>query len=151
VSDKYNSCDKETILSQLLKVQAQVKVIPLVKHGKPIVRCIKTGIKPHSSCCDYGFDVCDDYDEYGLDCDYESDCYCCRNPGCGFACEPEDTCDFTLTQLICVEIPISFDADVNIKKGVLCCGKPDIVPDFKPCFNNIEKGNQIYILMKRQF
>ncbi len=133
MSNQYNTCGKENILSQLLKVQAQIKVTPLVKHGRPKVYCISSGIKPNSQDCDYKCDSCDD--------DYES----------------AGTCKFTLTQLIKVEIPISFDADVDIKKGVLCCGKPEIVPEFIRKLNEIGTGNdigignQIYILMKRQF
>lgn len=36
--------------------------------------------------------------------------------------------NYTLTQIICIEIPISFDADVDIKEGILCCGEPEIQP-----------------------
>ncbi|MGI6733614.1 MAG: hypothetical protein ACOX4J_05505 [Anaerovoracaceae bacterium] len=36
--------------------------------------------------------------------------------------------NYTLTQIICIEIPISIDADVDIKEGILCCGEPEIQP-----------------------
>jgi hypothetical protein len=102
--DQFDSCDKEKMIHQLVKVQAQVKVAPHVRHGIPKVHCIDTRIKPR-------FDSCNGE---------ENDC----DP----ACCTHNNCDFTLTQLICVEIPISFGVDVDIKKGILCCGVPHIKP-----------------------
>lgn len=105
--DQNNKC--ENIVRQLLKVQAQVKVTPFVKHGEPNVYCIDSQIKPKRKCHDY---------EYEGDSHWESDCL--RNK-----------CNFTLTQLICVEIPICVDADIDIKEGIVCCGKPEV--DVRGC------------------
>lgn len=102
--DQDNKCDKENIVRQLLKVQAQITVTPLVTHGEPNVYCIDSCIKHNSNCHDHRYD-CDTFWESG----------CSRHK-----------CNFTLTQLICVEIPISFDADVDIKEGIVCCGRPEI-------------------------
>lgn len=96
--DQFDSCDKQNIVHQLVKVQAQVKVTPVVKHGIPKVYCVDASMKPG--------------------CNRDFDCSCCGSD-----------CNFTLIQTICVEIPICFDADVDIKKGILCCGDPDIKPD----------------------
>lgn len=114
--DQFNSCDKENIVHQLLKVQAQVSVTPIVKHGKHKVYCLDSCIKPNSDCCNDG---------------------------------PDHNCNFTLTQIICVEIPICFDADVDIKKGILCCGKPYVKPDCKHDYKD-DLNNQTFFLMNNK-
>lgn len=129
--DQFDYCDKENIIHQLIKVQAQVKVTPLVKHGVPKIHCIKSCIKLHSDCPD---DECD--------CpDYDWDCDCTE--------ESDHDCNFTLTQIICVEVPISFDVDVDVKKGILCCGKPDIKPDCKHDFE-VDVNKQIFVLLNNK-
>jgi len=123
---KYKKCNKENIISQFVKVQAQVTVTPLVAYGKPKVCCINSSITPNPcECCDYN--------------SYENDCNC-NSMDCNFydwntnydeTCESgksETKCNFTLTQVICIEIPISIDADVNVKEGIACCGKHDVKP-----------------------
>ena len=114
MSDQLNTCDKENTIHQLLKVQAQVKDKPLVKHGIPKVYCVHSCIKPHFNCCN------------------------------------EESNNFTITQLIRVEIPISFGADVDIKKGIICCGNPDMSSDCKHDFKDDIKRNPIYILMNNK-
>ena len=135
MTDHEHSCDKENMIHQLLKVQAQVKVKPLVKHGIPKVYCVDSCIRPHLSRCheaSNGFG--------GFDDDY--------NDGC--ASLSDHNCNFTLTQLIRVEIPISFDVDVDIKKGVTCCGNPEIDSG---CMHENKEGinkNPAYILMNNK-
>ena len=151
--DQTNSCEKENILRQLLKVQAQIKVSPIVRHGKPKVYCIDSCLKPCSYRCDRERDLCNfdccDLDHYCDCCDFDPDCDCCSGSDC---CGSDDQCNYTLTQIICVEIPISFDADVDIKEGILCCGKPAVLPDLRPDIKcSLNNSDQIYILMKRQF
>lgn len=111
---------KENIIRELLKVQAQITVTPLVRHGEPKVFCIDSCIKPNKRCPDHG---------YGCDTFWESGC-------------SRNRCNFTLTQVICVEIPISFDAEVDIKEGIVCCGRPEI----KDRDVN-RKGKQFYMQM----
>lgn len=136
--DQYNRCDKENIVSQLLKVQAQITVTPLVKHGNPNVYCMNSCIKPNSDYCDHECDDCND-------CDYDC-CDCCD---CGSDYDTDwkprrtkDKCNFTLTQVICIEIPISIDADVDIQEGIVCCGRPDV-----KSIDDINKKKQFYMQM----
>lgn len=132
--DQFDICDKENIIHQLIKVQAQVKVTPLVKHGVPKIHCIDSCIKPHSDCHDYDCD-CHDYD--------------CSDYDCDCADGSDHDCNFTLTQIICVEVPISFDVDVDVKKGILCCGEPYIKPDCKyDCEDDVKK--QIFVLLSNK-
>lgn len=133
--DQFNSCDKEKIVHQLIKVQAQVKVTPLIKHGIPKVHCIASCIKPHS-----GHTNCE-YDCGGCNYDYDYDC--------DSSDASDHNCYFTLTQIICVEVPISFGVDVDVKKGILCCGKPDIKPDcIHDCKNDL--NHQTFFLMNNK-
>jgi len=103
VHDQDDKCDKDNIIRQLLKVQAQITVTPLVTHGNPNVYCLDSCIKPNTNHYD---------NKYDCDTTWES------------GCRPK--CNFTLTQVVCVEIPISIDVDVDIKKGIVCCGRPEI-------------------------
>lgn len=123
MSNQYTNCDKEKIIRQLLKVQAQITVTPQVKHGIPKVYCIKSNIKPNSNCYNH--------DCYDCDCDC-CDCDCCDCCGCDSDYNAtwesggsKHRCNFTLTQVICVEIPISIDTDVDIDEGIICCSKPE--------------------------
>lgn len=104
MSDQHTKCDKENLVHQLLKVQAEVTITPLVTHGPPKVCCIDSEIKPD-------FD-CDKWTELK---------------------EANGKCSFTLTQIFCVEIPIELDVDVAIDKGIIGCGKPDFGPCKTPC------------------
>lgn len=135
MTDHDNSCDKENTIHQLLKVQAHVKVKPLVKHGIPKVYCIDSCIKPHLG---HGHDSSNGFEG----CDYDHNNGCTR--------ESDHNCNFTLTQLICVEIPISFGADVDIKKGITCCGNPDINSDCMHDFKEDINRNPVYILMNNK-
>lgn len=126
---KYKKCNKENIISQLVKVQAQVTVTPLVAYGKPKVCCIHSSLTPNSG---YPCECCD-HNSY----EYNSNC---NSMDCNFVewdAEYNETCElgssgskcnFTLTQVICIEIPISIDADVNVKEGIACCDKHDVKP-----------------------
>ncbi len=107
MSDKNTNCCKETIVHQLLKVQAQVTITPIIKSGRPSVRCINTEIRPGSNCAERR-KVC--YQRRR-----ESDC----SPG---------KCTFTVDQILCVEIPISIDLDVDVDSGIVCCGRPELGP-----------------------
>ena len=104
MSDCYDKCDKETIIHQLLKVQAQVSVEPLVEHGPPKVQCIRSSVRPGRFC---------NSKKYPL--------------------MPNDKCTYILTQVICVEIPIKLDVDVDIDQGIVCCGTPEFGPCEPPC------------------
>lgn len=137
--DQPNHCDKENMISQLLKVQAQITVTPLVKHGDPKVSCIDSFIRPSFGCCDHdSFD----YDDY---CDCHCDC-CNHSTGYDTVCESrrKPACNFTLTQLICVEIPISMDVDVDIQEGILCCDRPEVesTNDDRKTDNKIDRNRK---------
>lgn len=103
--------DNEAIVHQLVKVQAQVVITPLVKHGTPTVYCIAADLNQDCNC-----------DRYRGDC-----CNIRRN----------GECSFTLTQVLCIEIPIAFDVDVDVNGKIACCGKADLgpccIPPKKPC------------------
>lgn len=115
------ACDRDSIIHQLIKVEAQVTVTPQVKHGVPKVYCIDSEIKPVcDSDCDSGTD-CGDGNYCDYDCDYDCD-------GRWKSSMTGNKCAFKLTQIICIEIPVMFDAEVDIKKGIVCCGEPDIEP-----------------------
>lgn len=108
MSDQNTDCGKEAIIHQLLKVQAQVTVTPIIKDGRPRVYCIDSDIRP----------ACDD--------DEDRRAYYQRRR------ESEDSdgkCTFTVTQVLCVEIPISVDVDVDVDQGIVRCGRPE----FGPC------------------
>ncbi|NLB18510.1 MAG: hypothetical protein GX825_07260 [Syntrophomonadaceae bacterium] len=138
MDNQNNKCEKENLIRQLVKVQAQVSIIPDVRHGTPKVSCLDSCIKPSSFCSDkdyYDCGCCDrkcwDYDRCWhnqFHCDYESgyDEYCCENSDYDSVSVSNQKYNYTLTQLICVEIPISIDADVDIKEGITCCGKPEV-------------------------
>ncbi|HNS79656.1 MAG TPA: hypothetical protein PKM17_13495 [Syntrophorhabdus sp.] len=99
MEDKHINCE-ETIVHQMVKVQAQVSVEPYIKCGRSKVYCIDSHIRPDCEC-----------DEIK---------------------EPErcdKKCTFTLTQVICVEIPIAIGVDVDVDPGIVRCG----TPDFGPC------------------
>ncbi|QHI71787.1 hypothetical protein [Aminipila terrae] len=70
-------------------------------------------------------------------------------------CEPiSSPCkyNYTLTQVICIEIPICIDAEVDIHEGIACCGRPEVDihkgtaccdrPDINPteCINNRKRS-----------
>lgn len=103
--------DNEAVVHQLVKVQAQVVITPLVKHGTPTVYCIAADL--NQDC------ICDRY---------RGDCCNIRRNG---------ECSFTLTQVLCIEIPIAFDVDVDVNGKIACCGKADLgpccIPPRKPC------------------
>lgn len=134
MSDQYNKCNKENIIRQCVKVEAQITVTPLVEHGDPKVYCINSSIHPTSDCCNRKRCACNSYDYDFCDCnsyDYDfCDCNSCNwDTDYDEACESERArhkCNFTLTQVICIEIPISIDAKVNIKEGIACCDRPDV-------------------------
>ncbi len=138
MDNQYNKCEKENIIRQLVKVQAQVSVIPDIRHGTPKVSCLGSCIKPNPDCCDkdchdcrchcHGCRDCDCCWHNQFYCDYESqyDDYCCENCNYDSVCISKQECNYTLTQIICIEIPISIDACVDIKEGIACCGKPKI-------------------------
>lgn len=100
VCDECTDCDKEEIVHQFLEVQAQVTVTPLVNHGTPKAYCVDSDIKQ-----DGNWD-------------------CVWRPG-----RRRDKCTFTLSKVICVEIPITFDVDVDVDQGITRCCEPD----FGPC------------------
>lgn len=104
----------------MVKVQAQVKVTPLVKHGTPRIYCVDPGANDWD-CCDWDF-------------------------SCG-----DRTCDFNICQIMCIEIPICFDAAVDIKKGIGCCDQPGLLPC---CRNEWEAcgslSDQIRILLSNK-
>lgn len=138
MDNQYEKCEKENIIRQLVKVQAQISVIPDIRHGTPKVSCLDSYIKTNADCCDKDcYDCrchcheCRDCDycwHNRFHCDYESQYgdYYYENCEYDSVCRSKQHCNYTLTQIICIEIPISIDADVDIKEGITCCGKPKI-------------------------
>lgn len=106
--DKSMDCDKEKTIHQLLEVQAQITITPLIRHGKPKVTCFDSDIKQ--------------------DCEQD----CSWDELCSFRRRRCDKNTFTLRQLICVEIPFSIDVDVDVDQGISCCCRPE----FGPCRHN---------------
>ena len=115
---KHSDCNKETIIHQFLKMQAQVKSTPCIKHGKPKVYCLYSKLKPNSKCCEST--------ELETDAEIEAESGAIANK-CG------DNCSYILTQLFCVQIPITFDLDVDIDQGIVCCGEPALGPCKSKC------------------
>lgn len=107
MSDQATNCGKVAIVHQLLKVGAQVTVKPIVKHGRPRAYCIDSHIKPGS-----------DWEEKKIVFHGGKDSE--RSDG---------KCTFTVTQVVCVEIPIAIGVDVDVDEGILRCG----TPKFGPC------------------
>jgi hypothetical protein len=106
MSNQYPDCSKETVVSQLVKAQAQVTIKPIVKHGQAKVYCLESDIRPGHEIKKVNYwtrpqDRCE---------------------------KPSNKCTFVLTQLLCVEIPIDFDVDVDVNKGITRCGTPKIGP-----------------------
>jgi hypothetical protein len=91
-----------TTVHQLLELEAQVTVTPHIKNDRPKIFCLESEILP--SC--------------------ESE----KKDGEKLELAAKKCC-FTVSQVICVEIPISFDVDVDVDKGIVHCCKPD----FGPC------------------
>lgn len=114
MTDQITKCDKETLVHQFLKVQAQVTVKPIVKQGEPKVHCIDSDINPDYNC-------------------YEN-----KKAGQQTERKPEKEIGkstFTLTQVLCVEIPLTVGVDVDVDHGIARCGKPD----FGPCKSRCKK------------
>lgn len=97
----YSSCEKRALVHQCVEVNANVTVTPILDHGNPTVLCIKSEVYP-GHCCKEEITSCD--------CSSES-------------------CTFHVSQVLCVEIPISFGVEVDVDKGHIKCEKPD----FGPC------------------
>lgn len=155
-----NKCGKENIIRQLVKVQAQVSIMPDVKHGPPKVYCLDSCIKPNpdfcdeecfdrrcwdQECCDYRFYYQNQYNRNCCDSNY-SDC-CCNNSDYDSVYMLDHECNYTLTQILCIEIPISIDANVDIKEGIACCGRPEIQSAEDTRDIRIEKKKPFYMQM----
>lgn len=147
MSDCHKGCPDHTaceaVVHQLLEVEAQITVTPLIKHGEPKVFCLETEIKPGclkgdcpdqhpvpvESLCHLAktyFDGHEKENESAQESSREK-----RKTGWQMKKEsekPRGKCTFTVAQTICVEIPIAFDVDVDVDKGVVCCHEPDIGP-----------------------
>jgi len=111
MSDQHENCQKETIVHQLVKVRADVNIQPHVKHGRPKVFFVDTDIKQDHDC-----------DEWKKDYNTQKECV-----------KDKCKCAFTVTQLLCIEIPIAFDVDVDVDQGTVECCKPDLGPCKHPC------------------
>jgi hypothetical protein len=107
LSKKFSKCDKKSIVSQLIRTQAQVTLKPIAKHGKPKVFCIDSAVGPNF-----------DWDEQQQPC----------KPTIEDSDRKNSKCTFTITQLLCVEVPIEIDMDVDVDAGIIRCGKPNIGP-----------------------
>ena len=105
MSIEHTNCPKETIVSQLMKVQTQVTINPIVTHGRPKVYCLDSDIS------------------HGCNREENPKSYYPAKEECS---KPNNKCSFILTQLLCVEIPIELDVDVDVDKGIVCCGRPGI-------------------------
>lgn len=100
MSDQCPKFKKDLLVNQIVKAQAQVCIKPECSHGEARIYCLDTKIKPGCDCVDMK--------------DYH---------------RPGEKCTFTVTQLFCVEVPVSLDFDVDVNEGITCCGKPE----FGPC------------------
>ena len=109
MADQNTNCDNEKIIYQHVMVQAQVTITPLIKHGKPKIYCINAE-----------FDPCRNINAY------KENCYPTGERSCG-------SCFFTVEQVLCIEIPITFDVNVDVNQGVLCCGESDLGQCIPPC------------------
>jgi hypothetical protein len=84
------------IVSKQVCVEADVTITPLVTPGTPTVRC--TGNPSFGRCL----------------------------PREGFTQSTTGSCTFRVSQLLCVNIPINFDADVETTPGLVACGPESI-------------------------
>lgn len=118
--EKHISCPKETVVNQLIRTQARVTIRPIVKHGRPRIHCLGSDVKP-SYDWDKNPKLRFTPDDWEIDSEslHLSPAECDR---------PENKCSFILTQLLCVEIPIEFDADVDVNGGIVHCSEPNIGP-----------------------
>jgi len=92
------------LVHQYVKVQAQVTVTPIVKHGMPKVYCIDADIDPGR--CD-------------------KDC-----PASNGDAKRPGKYTFCVEKTLCIEVPIFYDIDVDVdREGVKYCGDPE----FGPC------------------
>ncbi|MGI6751653.1 MAG: hypothetical protein ACOX4U_03430 [Anaerovoracaceae bacterium] len=98
------NCEKQTIINQLFKVQANVTITPEIKGGIPKIVCHGSEVKPSRDC-----------DENNL-----------SNYRWGKKIDIDNKCTFTLTQIICAEIPLSIDVNVDVNSGVVDCHMPNI-------------------------
>lgn len=112
MSDPNKKCEKDILVHQLVKAQADVNIEPHVRHGMPKIYFIDTDIVPHCECEDCHKPVCETEKKPPM---------------------PGDKCCFTVTQVLCVEIPIIFDVDVDVDEGKIRCCKPDLGPCKPPC------------------
>ncbi|NLB41823.1 MAG: hypothetical protein GX815_06090 [Clostridiales bacterium] len=117
MSNQYPDCSKETIVSQIVKAQAQITVNPIVKHGRPKVYCLESNIRP-----------CKQSKKVNYWTPPEDRCK-----------KPSNNCTFTLTQLLCVEIPIEFGVDVDVNTGITRCGTAKIGPCEPRCNSRQEE------------
>lgn len=110
-------CEKNTIVHQLVEVEAEITIKPIVKHGKPKVSC------------------------------YEADVHSSNSSNCGKCKRKEKSCGkctYSVSQIICVEIPVNFDVEVDVDKGITKCGKPHIGPCDDECNENIDSNEDDY-------
>jgi len=98
---RQSHCKKRTTINQLLAVDAKVTVTPLVKHGKPLISSMKAKVQPSW----------DDEKEISSDPDRFS-----------------NGCTFTVTQVLCVRVPLSFGVVVDVDDGRVHCSPPQVGP-----------------------
>lgn len=111
MSDQNEKCKKEKHVYQLVKVQGQVRVKPKIKQGPARVYCLETDIRPHGERC-RGIVDFPQKDSINY----------------------EDSCSFTVSQMLCVEVPIAFDAVAEVSRGRIVCGKPRPTPCKVPVY-----------------
>lgn len=107
MSKKNSNCIEQTVVNQLIRAQAQVTIKPVIKQGKPKVYCLDSDIKPNY--------VREESPE-------------AYYPPLKECTKPSNKCTFTLTQLLCVEVPINIDVDVDVDEGIIQCGRPRLGP-----------------------
>jgi hypothetical protein len=118
LSDENLNCTKTIIANQLVKTQAVVTIEPIAQCGDPKVYCIGSNVKPRD---DRKPKPKSFYPIIG-----------------GRSCdEQRSKCSFTLTQLLCIEIPIEIDVDIDLEQEIVCCGTPRI----GPCTPRVEELN----------
>ena len=89
-------CPEEKVIRQLVKIQTEATITPHLKPIKPKIYCVDA-----------------------RECNCNSCCKSC-NSKCNWN-KSKGKCTSTITQVLCIEIPISFDVDVDVSQGAICC------------------------------
>lgn len=126
------NCCKDTIIHQLLNVQAQVTVTPDIDAGKPKVFCVDSKIKPNchydkkkksdkctftisqALCVEIPFSI-------DIDVDVDEGIICCGNPELG-------PCKQYYREIDCTDQNEDFEISVDLMRALLLSGSIRITP-----------------------